>query len=214
MPRIYFYKLTTDNGGAPCVTPGLLSLAICKPMIRSTAETGDLIFGFAARSLDRNNRLIYIAEITEKLRDGRYFKDRRFSRRGDCIYEWRRREQGFAWRRGAQHHGPNDLIHDLGARPYYQKANVLLSTNFRYFGATGTDQYKSRYPCVARAVEELGRGHRVWRDEELYNELDALKREAWESAAVMMAGNSTSRPQQGVCHRSTSCGEIGSPEDV
>jgi hypothetical protein len=31
--RIYFYKLTADNGGAPCVEDGLLSLAICKPAI-------------------------------------------------------------------------------------------------------------------------------------------------------------------------------------
>jgi len=38
MPKIYFYKLTCDDGGAPCVQDGLLSLAICKPMIRSTAE--------------------------------------------------------------------------------------------------------------------------------------------------------------------------------
>jgi hypothetical protein len=33
-----FYKLTADNGGAPCVRYGLLSLAICKPMIRKTAR--------------------------------------------------------------------------------------------------------------------------------------------------------------------------------
>jgi Nucleotide modification associated domain 2 len=48
MSDIYFYKLTADNGGAPCVRHGLLSLAICKPMIRKTAEEGDLTFGFAA----------------------------------------------------------------------------------------------------------------------------------------------------------------------
>ena len=26
---IYFYKLTTDNGGAPCVYGSVLSLAVC-----------------------------------------------------------------------------------------------------------------------------------------------------------------------------------------
>jgi Nucleotide modification associated domain 2 len=45
MNNTYFYKLTADNGGAPCVRYGLLSLAICKPMIRKTAKEGDLIFG-------------------------------------------------------------------------------------------------------------------------------------------------------------------------
>jgi hypothetical protein len=71
--RIYFYKLTADNGGAPCVEDGLLSLAICKPAIRSTARCGDVIFGFAANSLHPDNRLIYIARVTEKSKDGLYF---------------------------------------------------------------------------------------------------------------------------------------------
>ena len=30
MAKIYFYKLTNDGGGAPCVERDLLSLAICK----------------------------------------------------------------------------------------------------------------------------------------------------------------------------------------
>lgn len=67
MPRFFFYKLTVDNDGAPCVVDGLLSLAICKPMIRRTAFPGDLIFGFAANSLHADNRLIYIARVTEKI---------------------------------------------------------------------------------------------------------------------------------------------------
>src|SRR5437763_13725590 len=84
--RLYFYKLTTDDGGAPCVQGHLLSLAICKPMIRSTAAVGDLIFGFAANSLRRDNSLLYIARITEKVQDGRYYLNRRFALRGDCVY--------------------------------------------------------------------------------------------------------------------------------
>ncbi len=43
---IYVYKMTADNGGAPCVHRRLLSLAICKPKIRKAANRGDLIFGF------------------------------------------------------------------------------------------------------------------------------------------------------------------------
>lgn len=33
-PDIYVYKMVADNGGAPCVTGNLLSLAICKPKIK------------------------------------------------------------------------------------------------------------------------------------------------------------------------------------
>ena len=80
MANIYFYKLTSDDGGAPCVTGDLLSLAICKPMIRSTAEMGDLIFGFVADSLHKDNRLIYVACVTRKLCEGKYYKDAGASR--------------------------------------------------------------------------------------------------------------------------------------
>ena len=67
MERIYFYKMTTDNGGAPHVSDKLLSLAICKPMIRSTAKPGNLILGFAANSMNADNGLIYVAQVSEKL---------------------------------------------------------------------------------------------------------------------------------------------------
>jgi hypothetical protein len=77
MSRIYYYKLTADNGGAPCIDGNWLSLAICKPRIRSTAEKGSLVFGFAANSLHTDNRLIYIACVTEeKLREGAYYKNK------------------------------------------------------------------------------------------------------------------------------------------
>ena len=63
MARIYFYKLTADSGTAPCIQNGLLSLAICKPMVRSGANIDDFIFGFAANSLHRDNRWIYAARV-------------------------------------------------------------------------------------------------------------------------------------------------------
>jgi Nucleotide modification associated domain 2 len=49
--RYYVYKMTTDNGGAPCIVDGVLTLAICKPGIRSTAEKGDWLFGFGGQDL-------------------------------------------------------------------------------------------------------------------------------------------------------------------
>jgi hypothetical protein len=85
--NIYFYKLTRDDGGAPCVRNGILSLAICKPFIRASAEVGDMIFGFAANLLSPDNRLIYIARVTGKLCNGEYYTTRCYQNRGDCIYE-------------------------------------------------------------------------------------------------------------------------------
>lgn len=206
MARLYFYKLTTDDGGAPCVQDGLLSLAICKPMIRSTAAVDDLIFGFAANSLHRDNRLLYIARITDKAQHGTYYVDKRFGPRGDCIYE--RRGDRFVWRPGALHHGPHDLVHDLGEPPVYPKANVLLSSDFRYFGAKGTAEYKTRHHAIKEAVEGLGQGHRVWHDEPLRLELLALKQQVWRADQNQQAGQPSSAPRCGVSHRGSSCGVV------
>jgi len=206
MAKIYFYKLTADDGGAPCVTAGLLSLAICKPMIRSSAEPDDLIFGFAANSLHRDNRLIYIARVTSKLCNGKYYVAGRYKRREDNIYE--RRGERFYWRKGARHHGPEHLAHDLGSPPSYPKAKVLLSTDFRYFGGEGTADYKSRFPLIKAAIEGFGRGHRVRHAAALREALLALKAKAWAETAGRIAGTPTSAPRRSACHRSRSCGVL------
>jgi hypothetical protein len=202
--KIHFYKLTADNGGAPCVHRGLLSLAICKPMIRKTAKEGDLIFGFAANSLSQDNRLIYVARITDKPCDGAYYTSDRYSRRGDCIYEFKNGR--FARRKRAKHHlNPKDLIHDLGRRPY-SKANVLLSTDFRYFGKAGTDDYKSKFRRVKYAVERLRRGHRVHQNAELRDQLLDMRDWIWRTATQKKIGQPTSAPSGETCHREGPCG--------
>ena len=81
---IYVYKMVADNGGAPCIWRGLLSLALCKPKIRKGAEKGALIFGFGGRHYEE--RLIYIAQVTSKRESGAYYREWRFGGRPDCIY--------------------------------------------------------------------------------------------------------------------------------
>jgi hypothetical protein len=206
MGRIYFYKLTTDDGGAPCVHDGLLSLAICKPMIRGTASVGDLIFGFAANSMHRDNCLLYVAQVTEKVGDGRYYADTQFASREDCVYE--RRGNRLIWRPGSRHHGADHVVHDLGEAPDYPKANVLLSTDYRYLGKDGSADYKTRYPAIKEAVEALGRGHRVQPDEPLRIELLQLKRDVWRDYQDTREGRPSSAPRCGVSHRGRSCGVL------
>jgi hypothetical protein len=94
----FVYKLVTDNGGAPCVHGGILSLAICKPKIRTTAATGDWIFGFGGKRL--GGRLIYIARVTEVVAGHVYYRDARYRRRPDCIDRWTGRR--FVQRDGAR----------------------------------------------------------------------------------------------------------------
>ena len=198
MSRIYLYKLTTDDGGAPCVQDGLLTLAICKPMIRATAQVGDLIFGFAANRMNPGNRptdnhLIYVARVDERILGRDYYDARQFADRTDCVYELT--ANGFAWRAGAPRHGPDDLVHDLGERPFFRRAIVLASRDFRYFGAAGSADYKTQFPAVKDVVERMGRGHRVHHDEALCRELRNLRDSVWESAGTQAAGLPGAQPE-------------------
>ena len=210
MCRIYFYKLTEDNGGAPCVTSDLLSLAICKPLIRKTAKEGDLIFGFGANSLEPDsrlaphNRLIYVARVTKKLPDGKYYKDPQFAQREDCIYS--PEGDGYVWKAGSLHHGPEHLDRDLGKPCGYSRANVLLSNDFRYFGKAGTDQFKRKFRDVCQAVEQLGRGHRVHHVPDLRGQLEEMWDWVRQTHQKMKSGGPTNKPSRSVCHRSKSCG--------
>src|SRR6266550_4187137 len=207
MGHIYFYKLTVDDGGAPCVQDGLLSLAICKPMIRAGAELGDLIFGFAANSLHDDNRLIYIACVTGKVSNGDYYADPSFAWRADCIYE--RCGDEFRWRAGALYHGPRHRSHDLGQHPTYTRAHVLLSDDFRYFGASGSADYKSRYPLIKHAVEHLGQGHRVYHDEPLRTQLQTFMQQVWIEVRRKVIGKQATGPRRGASHRNRACGVLG-----
>lgn len=184
----------------------MLSLAICKPMIRGSVTEGDLIFGFAANSLHRDNRLIYAARVTQTLRNGDYYRSKRFAERGDCIYKFR--SGHFVWRRDALHHGPKHVAHDLGDYPDYPRANVLLSTDFRYFGRAGTDEYKSVFPMVRNAVERLGQGQRVHHDLALHDQLLKMANWVWQRTRSKVAGSPTSAPSPRTCYRGKSCGVV------
>src|SRR5215469_393036 len=210
MGKIYYYKLTVDGGGAPCVEGRLLSLAICKPRIRTGAQKGDWIFGFAANSLDPANRLIYIAEVTDKEIDGRYYRDPKYSGRSDRIYRW----DGDRYERRARalyHDHDQDLPHDLGEAPTFPRAQVLLSKDFRYFGSSGTADYKTAYPLVKDAIERLGRGERVNHPEKLRDQLLSLREWTWSRFQTKVCGKPHRPPDRTACHRSQSCGVIDEP---
>ena len=192
----YFYKLSTDNGGAPCVHRGLLSLAICKGQIRATAKEGDWIFGFGGRGTI-GERLIYIAQVTEKLPKGRYYAKPKYQRRLDCIYEWHDGE--LRWKKGRKLHEGGSKS-DIGEPPH-TKAAVLLSGDYRYLGKTGTEDYKANYPILANAVYRLGQRHRVNHSPELENELTSLRREIWNEYQHQRIGAPTDPDLTQMCNR-------------
>jgi len=99
MPKLFSYKMTHDNGFAPNPFWGVLTLATCKPRIRSakTKNKGDWIAGFTSQELCGDivgkERLLYLMQIDEKIAFADYFTDPRFkfkiSKLGEsqCIYK-------------------------------------------------------------------------------------------------------------------------------
>jgi hypothetical protein len=186
IPKFYLYKMTVDDGGAPCVQDGLLTLAICKPTIRRVAPEGSVVIAFAGNGMEsdgyKDNCVVYAAVVSRRVPNREYYSERRYTHRRDCIYK--RSGDGFARKAKAKfHHGPGDLEHDLGAAPDYPNAVLLSdgSKDFRYFGTKCPVEYKKKFPLIKKLVERLTEGHRVNHDPELYKELLRLKKELWKT---------------------------------
>ncbi|TWT73861.1 Nmad2 family putative nucleotide modification protein [Allorhodopirellula solitaria] len=198
--RCYVYKVVVDNGGAPCVYRNVLSLAICKPAIRRTANAGDLIFGFSGNADSPRNRLVYIAEVTERLVDGDYYYDAKYAKRPDCIYDWAGNHR-LVLRDGAKYHNFTDArVRDVGQHPEYANACVLLSSDFRYFDDTGNNDWKRDFGGVAALVENMGQGHRVNHGPKLRDELLDLKDEVWRAHSTRKLGTPAHGWCKKVCH--------------
>ena len=190
--RTYLYKLTSDRGGAPCATPPdpgqdpLLTLAICKPAIRRTAQPGDRILGITSHSLANRDgyplcAVIYAAIVQEGIEARNYFAPgTTFASRPDCIYEFHQ-QNGRAAHAGRTnlHRAPANLLKDLGTYPYYRNGRVLLADDFRYFGSAAIP-IPPRLHLLYAAAESLGQGHRVYTTTDPESrEADTLFRALW-----------------------------------
>ncbi len=187
--RTYLYKLTSDRGGAPCApppptgSPPLLSLAICKPALRRTAQPGDRILGLTSRTLEQREgypalSVIYAASVTSVLDAAEYYAHRSSYRtRPDCIYRYD------AATGDLRHTGKTGLHadtrhrrRDLGREGLYENARILLSHEFTYLGPSAFE-LDQRFHRLRELVSALGQGHRVLtagKDATIDGELDAL----------------------------------------
>lgn len=98
MPKLFSYKMTHDTGFGPNPFWGVLTLATCKPRIRSakTKNKGDWIAGFTSQALCGDavgkERLVYLMQIEGKIAFADYFADPRFKCKipklgeSQCIY--------------------------------------------------------------------------------------------------------------------------------
>ncbi len=196
MPRTYIYKLTSDRGGAPAAPPPrlgeapLLTLSICKPAIRRTAQPGDRILGISSRSLAESdgyppNSVIYAAIVEHAVDAREYYAARSpFRHRPDCIYRFHRLN-------GAIEHSGHTPLHadpayrgrDIGQYPFYKNGRTLLSHDFRYFGSAAPF-IPAELWGLQEIADRLGQGHRVFTDRSAEQaEIDALFRHLWSRAS-------------------------------
>jgi hypothetical protein len=190
--RTYLYKLTSDRGGAPCAAPPeagrhpILTLAICKPAIRRTAQPGDRILGITSHALASREgyplcAVIYAAVVEEGIEARDYFAPASpFAGRPDCIYEFHQ-QNGRAAHTGRTnlHRSPANLLKDLGTYPYYRNGRVLVAHEFRYFGSAAVP-IPPRLHLLYAAAESLGQGHRVYTGADPESrEADVLFRSLW-----------------------------------
>lgn len=110
MTAIYRYKQTADNGMAPCVDKGLVSLATCKPNIRRHARPGDWVVGF--RSVAKGapiGLVIWAGRVAESIEVGEY--ERQHRGRSDALYR-QLPAGGFKRLRPAYHPGERQFLRD------------------------------------------------------------------------------------------------------
>lgn len=86
MTKLYTYRETYDTGFAPNPFQGVLTLANCKPAIRRTAEVGDWVAAFTAKTVRNGNqeiiyrgksgeeKVVWIGRVTKKLTYAEYWK--------------------------------------------------------------------------------------------------------------------------------------------
>jgi hypothetical protein len=108
--RFYRYILRHDNGMAPCIDGGLVTLATCKPQIRRGAKVGDWVAGFLPRPHERG-LVAFAGRVAELVTVGKY-EERFRGRRRDAIY--RQNPDGTFTRLQPEYH-PDDFRKDVSA---------------------------------------------------------------------------------------------------
>jgi len=161
----FSYVVKDDCGYAPNPWWGECTLAVCKPVIRKTAQKGDWIIGLTPRSL--GSELLYVMVVEEVLGLGEYYQDSRFARKkpdfqstdqrlwmGDNFYE---PLSGEYIQHVSAHNLENRNSFELDQKKQADLSgrHVLISSLFFYFG-----QNSKPLPKELDFLQ-IGRGHRL-----------------------------------------------------
>jgi hypothetical protein len=144
--RIFRYILRNDNGMAPCIDRGLVSLATCKPKIRGSAQPGDWVVGFYPK--EPLGFVAWAGRISRRLEVGYY--EAEFRGRSDAVYQAKPNGK-FKRLRPDYHPEANEIRKDLSA-----PVLVFDPASTWYFGNS-----PRMLPDSLMFLAAKGRGHRV-----------------------------------------------------
>ena len=172
-PTIFVYKMTTDDGGAPCVQDKTISLCLCKPRIRMSAKENDWIIGMGGKSVKKlRDRPIYVMQVEKRVNGKDYYaQNGEYWNREDCAYKWDDNNGNYTYKEGAKYHPLEDKMmgDDLGReKSGYPRAFCLVSSKFVYFGDSEKEiwknnEYKSKFrdiEAIQKIYEELPRDYK------------------------------------------------------
>jgi len=142
-PRVWRYVMPHDTGLAPCFEDGLMTLALCKPLIRKNAKVGDWLMGYASKKDGKSHSLIYYAKITSTPTMHEYMDG--VSSRTDHIYS-KNHEGVFEHNGRSKYH-----LEKASFQKDWSVDRVIVSEKFKYF--------KNRVDTVGTHVEPLYYGH-------------------------------------------------------
>lgn len=168
MAKVYIYVVDRDFGFAPNPFHGFLTLATCKPRIRSVASLGDWIVGVGGARLARRGECIFGMRVTSDVTFEEYWAGEDFQVKkpirngsrvslvGDNIYS---RVSG-AWKQVDSHHSNADgTQNETNVKSDTSTNRVLVSEDFRYFGAA-SEAIPSE--IVVQLQYRNGRNHRTF----------------------------------------------------
>ena len=197
--KIFIYKLVAENGGAPCVHKGMMSLCLCKPHIRQTAEKNDWIIGMGGRDKrlpELNDRLIYIMRVTDKIQGKDYYAPKsKYWSRPDCVYKY---DDGkYSWKKGSKYHSKSHLKNDLGEQDKYERALCLVGNHFVYFG--NGEKKNPSIDLIKDIYNGLPRDYRKNHQVEIYNRLDKYIENIFNDFGKGTHGEPTHKLEVGKC---------------
>lgn len=164
--NLFSYIITRDFGFAPNPFPPYCTLATCKPIIRKTANIGDIIVGFGSQAKNSNfiNKMIYAMIVEEKITFDDYWNDSRFKYKkpvlngskkqmyGDNIYHTR--QDGTVIQEDSHHSFDHGIINYDNLNRDISGKFVLISQQYSYFGGVGIT-----VPSSLQRIIHKGRNH-------------------------------------------------------